>query len=150
TALACAVMFLFGLTPAIRASAVKPVSTLRGGGEARGRGRLMYALIAAQAAFCFVVQLASGLFVGTFGRLSSQPLGFSAERVLNVEAVTKAPLSAVAWEQVAEHLRTVPGVEKVALIAWPLMSGESAVGNISTSGAPPSDVFSDFVTVSPG
>jgi len=30
------------------------------------------------------------------------------------------------------------------------MSGESAVGNISINGAPPGDVFSDFVTISPG
>jgi putative ABC transport system permease protein len=44
----------------------------------------------------------------------------------------------------------VPGVEKVAMIGWPLMSGESAVGNISLGGAAPSDVFSDFVSVSPG
>jgi predicted lysophospholipase L1 biosynthesis ABC-type transport system permease subunit len=47
-------------------------------------------------------------------------------------------------------LRTVPGVEKVALIGWPLMSGESAVGNISIDGAPISEVFSDFVSISPG
>ena len=36
------------------------------------------------------------------------------------------------------------------MIGWPLMGGESAVGNISINGAPPSDVFSDFVLVSPG
>jgi predicted lysophospholipase L1 biosynthesis ABC-type transport system permease subunit len=30
------------------------------------------------------------------------------------------------------------------------MSGESAIGNISIGSAPPSDVFSDFVTISPG
>jgi predicted lysophospholipase L1 biosynthesis ABC-type transport system permease subunit len=30
------------------------------------------------------------------------------------------------------------------------MSGESAVGNISINGAPPGDVFADFVTISPG
>ncbi|HEV2447071.1 MAG TPA: FtsX-like permease family protein, partial [Candidatus Sulfopaludibacter sp.] len=148
--LACAVTFLFGLTPAVRASSVKPVSALRGGEDGRSRGRLMYTLIAAQVAFCFVVQLASGLFVGTFERLSSLPTGFSAERVLNVEAVTNRPQSPLLWEQVAEHLRAVPGIERVALIGWPLMSGESAVGNISVNGAPPGDVFSDFVTISPG
>jgi predicted permease len=149
-ALACAVMFLFGLTPALRASAVKPASVLRGGEDAHSRGRLMHSLIAVQVAFCFVVQLASGLFIATFKRLSNQPTGFSAERVLNVEAVTNRPQSPVLWEQVAERLRAVPGIEKVALIGWPLMSGETAVGNISVNGAPPSDVFSDFVTISPG
>jgi predicted permease len=149
-ALACSVMFLFGLVPALRASAVKPVSALRGGEGPHSRGRLMRSLIAVQVAFCFVVHLAAGLFVTTFERLSNQPTGFSSERILNVETVTNRPQSPLLWEQVAEHLRAVSGVEKVALIGWPLMNGESAVGNISINGAPPGDVFSDFVTISPG
>jgi predicted permease len=149
-ALACSVTFLFGLAPALRASGVKPVSALRGGEDPRSRGRLMHALIAAQVAFCFVAHLAAGLFVATFERLSNQPTGFSSERILNLEAVTSSPQSPVLWEQVFEHLRATPGVEKVALIGWPLMSGESAVGNISVDGSPPSDVFADFVTISPG
>jgi predicted permease len=149
-ALACGVMFLFGLIPALRASAIQPVSALRGGEDPHLRGRLMRWLIAVQVSFCFVVHLAAGLFVATFERLSNQPTGFSAERVLNLEAVTSRPQSPLLWEQVAEHLRAVPGIEKVALIGWPLMSGESAVSNISINGGPPGDVFSDFVTVSPG
>lgn len=148
--LACSVTFLFGLTPALRASAVKPASVLRGGEDPHWRGRTMRWLIAVQVAFCFVVHLAAGLFLTTFERLSNQPTGFSSERILNVEAVTKSPQSPLLWEQVAEHLRHVSGVEGVALIGWPLMSGESAVGNISIDNGPPSDVFADFVTVSPG
>jgi hypothetical protein len=77
-------------------------------------------------------------------------MGFSSERIVNVEAVTSSPQSSVLWDQVAEHLRSLPGIEKVALIGWPLMSGESAVGNISVDGAPPSDVNADFVTISTG
>ncbi|HLJ49487.1 MAG TPA: ABC transporter permease [Bryobacteraceae bacterium] len=149
-ALACGVTFLFGLTPALRASSVKPASALRGGDDPHSRGRLMHSLTAVQVAFCFVVHLAAGLFVATFERLSNQPTGFSAERIVNVEAVTSHPQSPVLWEQVADDLRSVPGVEKVALIGWPLMSGESAVGNISVNGGPPSEVFADFVTISPG
>jgi hypothetical protein len=47
-------------------------------------------------------------------------------------------------------LRTLPGVETVALTGWPLMSGESRTGFISINGAPPTEVFSDFLSVSPG
>ena len=148
--LACAVTFLFGLAPALRASGVKPLSALRGGEDPRWRGRLMRSLIAVQVAFCFIVNLAAGLFVTTFERLTNQPTGFSSERILNVEAVTSSPQSPVLWDHVAQHLRSVPGIERVALIGWPLMSGESAVGNISVNGTPPSDVFADFVTISPG
>jgi predicted permease len=149
-ALACAVTFLFGLAPALRAAAVQPASALRGGRDPHTRSRLMRSLIAVQVAFCFVVHLAAGLFVATYQRLSSQPLGFSAERVLNLESVASRPQPPESWAQVADHLRYVPGIEKVALIGWPLMSGESAVGNISIHGAPPADVFSDFVSISPG
>ena len=148
--LVCAVTSLFGLIPALRASAVKPVSALRGGEDPHSRGRLMRSLISVQVAFCFVVHLAACLFVTTFERLSSQPMGFTSERVLNLETVTGSPQSPALWEQVGERLRNVPGIQKVALIGWPLMSGESAVGNISINGAPPGDVFADFVTISPG
>jgi predicted permease len=154
-ALAAGVTFLFGLTPALRASAVKPVSALKGGEDPHGifgltRRRLIHALIAVQVAFCFVVLFVAGLFVATFDRLRNQPTGFSAERIVNLEALTNSPQPPVFWDQVAEHLRAVPGVEKVALSGWPVMSGESAVGNISIDGEPPSEVFSDFFSVSPG
>jgi predicted permease len=149
-ALASAVTFLFGLTPALSASRVKPVHALRGGEDPHSRRRLMHALIAIQVGFCFVVHLVAGLFVSTFDRLANQPTGFSAERILNLETVTPRSQPPAFWDRVAEHLRAVPGVEKVALIGWPLMSGESAVGNISIHGAPPTDVFSDFVSISPG
>ncbi|HWZ33938.1 MAG TPA: ABC transporter permease [Bryobacteraceae bacterium] len=149
-ALACGVTFLFGLAPALRASAVKPASALRGDDDPHSRSRLMHGLIAAQVAFCFVVHLVAGLFVATFERLSNQPTGFSAERILNVETLTQRPQAPVFWDQVGEHLRTVPGVEKVAVIGWPLLSGESAVGNISINGGPPGEVFSDFISISPG
>jgi len=50
----------------------------------------------------------------------------------------------------ADRLRTVPGVETVALTVWPLMSGESSVGAISINGAPPSESLADFLRISPG
>jgi predicted permease len=149
-ALALGVTFLFGLAPAIRASAVKPVSALKGGEDPHSRRRLMHGLIALQIAFCFVVHFVAGLFVVSFERLSNQPTGFSAERIINLEAVTHRPQAPAFWDQVAEHLRGVPGVERVALTGWPLMSGESWTGSVSVNGALPTEVFSDFLRVSPG
>src|SRR5580704_9560959 len=149
-ALAFAVTILFGLAPALGASSVKPVNALKGGEDPHSRRRLMYALIASQVAFCFVVHFVAGLFVATFDRLSNIPVGFSAERVLNLETVTYRPQPAAFWDDVAGHLRTMPGVETVALTIWPLMSGESAVDYVSINGAPPTDVFADILTISPG
>jgi predicted permease len=149
-ALALGVTFLFGLAPALRASSVKPVSALKGGEAPHSRRRLMHALVVLQIAFCFVVHFVAGLFLATFDSLSSQPNGFSAERILNLETVTQRPQPPVYWAQVMEHLRAVPGVETVALTIWPLMSGESAVGLISVNGAPPGETLSDFLRISPG
>ena len=149
-ALACGVTFLFGLGPAMRASAVQPVSALRGGTDPHTRRRTMHALIALQVTFCFVVVFVAGLFAATFDRLISQPTGFSAERILNLEAAAPRPQAPVYWDQVTERLRAVPGVETAALTVWPLMSGESAVGAISVNGAPPGEVLSDILRISPG
>jgi predicted permease len=102
-ALATVVTVLFGLPPALRASAVKPASALKGGADPHSRWRLMRALVALQVAFCFVVHLAAGLFVATFDRLANQPTGFSSERMLVLETVEQPGQRPVFWDQVAEH-----------------------------------------------
>src|SRR6185369_15423808 len=114
-ALMLAVTLLFGLAPALRASAVKPASVLKGGERPYFRGRLMQMLVAAQTAFCFLVLFATGLFVATFERLSHQPTGFLPEQLLAVDVVLPRPETPETWNQVVEHLRTVPGVASVGL-----------------------------------
>ncbi len=146
-ALAAGVTFLFGLIPALRASAVKPASALKGGDDPHSRRRVMHALIATQVAFCFLVLFVGGLFVGSFDRLVSQENGFSSERILNLETISRHPQAPAYWERIAADLRAVPGVERVALTGWPAMlSGETNTGDISIGGAPPSDVFADFLS----
>ncbi len=149
-ALTIVVTLLFGLAPALRASSVKPASALKGGEDPHSRRRLMHTLIAAQVAFCFVVLFGAGLFAATFERLSNQPIGFSAERLLTLDTVAARPQPPVFWEQVAEHLRTVPGVEKVALCGWPLLNGNGWNGFISINNAPPGPELANFLSVSPG
>ena len=102
-------MLLFGLAPALRASAVKPASALKGGGGSTFAARLMHALIAAQVAFCFLVLFVAGLFAATFDRLSHRPLGFSPERLLTLDTVAQRAEPPVFWDQVADHLRQVAG-----------------------------------------
>jgi predicted permease len=148
-ALACGVTFLFGLAPALRASAVKPVEALKGG-DPHARGRLMHGLVALQIAFCFVVFFAAGLLVTSFEKLTNRPVGFSSDRVVNLETTTLQPRPAEFWDQVAEHLRSQAGVESVALTIWPVMSGEAAVGTVAVDSAPASNIFTDILHVSPG
>ena len=150
-ALTLGVTFLFGLVPALRASRVTPASALRGGEDPRSRRRIMHVLTGVQAAFCFLVLFVASLFAATFTRLSHQSMGISSERVLNLDTVTPRHEPEVLWEQVAERLRSVPGVETVAFADWPLLDAYGYKTNaISINGAPPSDVGAWFMNVSPG
>src|SRR6266576_2839034 len=144
------VTFLFGLLPAVRASAIKPVSTLKGGEDPHSRRRLVHGLIALQVAFCFLVLFIASLFVATFERLSHRPTGFSAERLLALDAVAERPQPPLFWDQIAVHLRAVPGMEKVAMASWPLLVGYGFRSYISISGVPQNVVFTYFLSVSPG
>ena len=149
-ALALAVTFLFGLGPALRASAIHPVSALKGGADPHARRRRMHVLIAAQVAFCFIVQFVAGLFVTTFEKLVNQPAGFSADRLLILDAVSQRPAPAVLWNQVAEHLRSIAGVETVAMAAFPLLSGSTINGFVAINGGTAEPGLVHFLFVSPG
>lgn len=144
------VTLLFGIYPAMRASATQPVSALKGGETSNDRRTLMQGLIAAQVAFCCVVVFLAGLLLKSFDRLSSQPLGFSSERLLALDVETKPSQSPILWNLVAEHLRQLPGVEQVAIAGWPLLSGIGANGFVSVNGAAANDVLAYFLDISPG
>jgi predicted permease len=141
---------LFGLLPALRASSVRPSVILKGGDDPHSRQRLMNAMIAMQVAFCFLVLLIAGLFVTTFHRLSNQPTGFSADRILLLETTTRPAQSSLYWDQVAQQLRGVPGVERVSQAGWALLKGTGWNDSIAVNGGPPSVELSYFLNVSPG
>jgi len=149
-ALALGVALLFGLLPALRASGARPVDALKGISERSAKSRLMYGLIAAQVAFCFVVLFAAALFATTFENLAKQPTGFSADGILLLDTVAEQAQLPVKWEQMADRLRAVAGVRSVALEAWPLMSGTMHNERISVNNAPPSEILTFFLGVSPG
>jgi predicted permease len=149
-ALTSAVVFLFGLVPALRASGVQPIDAMRGGGDQHGR-RLMNGLVLAQVAFCFLIHFVAGLFVTTFDRLSHEPLGFSAERLLAVEVVSKGKPPAAVWAELADRMRSVPGVERVSPSEWALMGGNAWVIGVRMPGQTTSDGWRVYVlSVAPG
>jgi putative ABC transport system permease protein len=150
-ALSMIAMLLYGLAPALRASGVKPASALKGGEDPRARRRLMHTLIAAQTAFCFLVLFAAGLFAATLARLSSQPLGFSADRLLALEVIAKNAEPPSIWNRALGSIQAAPGVEKAAMAGRALLSGGSSNNFIALNGRPVRgrDV-SDFMSVSPG
>jgi putative ABC transport system permease protein len=149
-ALVFCVLLLFGVLPALRTSAVKPVSALKGGDDAPHSRRLMHGMIAAQVAFCFVVIFLSGLFVRTFQSLSNMPLGFAPENLLLLDVVTQQGQPPVVWDQIADKLRGVPGVENIAIAGWPLLSGGAWSNFVSVEGETPNTIFTYLLAISPG
>jgi putative ABC transport system permease protein len=145
-----AVILLFGLAPALRASAMQPTMALKRGEEPQTKRRSMDALVAAQTAFCFLVLFLAGLFAVTFHRLSSRPMGFQAKGLLLLETQSPHGQTIEAWAQLGEQLRALPGVTDVAESGWPLLSTGSWNGSISVNGGPLSLTLGYFLTVSPG
>jgi predicted permease len=141
---------LFGLLPAFRASSTNPAVALKGGDHPHSRHWLMYSLIATQVAFCFIVHFAADAFVATAQRLSSQPTGFSAERILTLATVAKRAQPVEFWFQATDHLRELSGVESVAIADAALLGGSTSNGFVSTGGNAPSPVLALFLNVSPG
>ena len=144
------VALLLGLLPALRASAVRPVSALKGGEDPHSPRRLMHGAIALQVAFCCLVLFLSSLFVASFERLQNRSLGFSTDRLLLLETVAGKGQLPVVWNQTAEALRAAPGVDSVAISGWPLLGRIKINSDISINGAPPSPTPAFFLNVSPG
>jgi predicted permease len=143
------VVLVLGLLPALRASAVRPVAALKGGEDPHSPRRLMRGAIALQIAFCVLVLFLSSLFVASFQRLQNRPLGFSTDRLLLLETVAGKGQFPVVWNQTAESLRAVPGVNSVAISGWPLLGRIQINSDISINGAPPSPTPAFFLNVSP-
>ncbi len=144
------IVLLLGLLPALRASAVRPVAALKGGEDPHSPRRLLRGAIALQVAFCCLVLFLSSLFVASFQRLQNRPLGFSTDRVLLLETVAGKGQLPVVWNQTAEALRAVPGVDSVAISGWPLLGRIRINSDISINGAPPSPIPAFFLNISPG
>jgi len=119
--LALFVTGLFGFAPALRASSVSPLTALKGGEAARSR-RTVKSLLVVQMTFCAFVLFAAGLFRATFDRLSSQPLGFSYDRVIVLAADSREENRKARLMQLRDTAAGLPGVESAAVAGWPLLS----------------------------
>jgi putative ABC transport system permease protein len=121
-AITFATAVLFGTAPAFRAAGVAPIDAMkqygRGAGSGAGRG-LSGILVVAQVALSLVLVVAAGLFVRTFARLATMPLGFDRDRVLivtvdtaraHVDPANRVPF----YDRLVAAIAAVPGVEHAA------------------------------------
>ena len=112
---------VFGLAPAMHASAVNLTDTLkdggRGGSDGHGRNRLRSFLVASEFALALILLIGAGLMVRSFFALQSIDPGFNPNRVLSM-AVSVAGTQesephrrAIFYQQLVERVRALPGVE---------------------------------------
>jgi len=117
---------LFGLAPAIRASRIDLIDTLKDAGkstEGRGRHGLRNVLVSVELALAFVLVAGAGLLGNSFLHLLNVNSGFDPNNVLTVSTYVygtryQKPEEELAYyKQVWDRLRATPGVESVGMVS---------------------------------
>jgi putative ABC transport system permease protein len=152
TGITFAVTMLFGLVPALRASAVTPINALKETRERRDSRRLTHILVASQMAFCVFLLVGASLFVGTFDRLVNKPLGFAPENLVHMSVETRGSVtrSVEWWTQLAASLREIPRVESAAVASWAPLTGNRWRSAVIVDGKVPPPNSPYWVSVAPG
>jgi predicted permease len=122
---------LFGLAPALYSSKPDLHTTMKGGATGVGRrsgGRLRGTLLGVQVAVCMVLMIAAGLLLrGLYATQTVEP-GFTYENVAITSfdltgAGYDAPRAAAFQRQLMERIESLPGVEAVAQVSVPPLTG---------------------------
>jgi putative ABC transport system permease protein len=135
---------LFGLMPALRASAVDPGALLRGDSRlfAGRTSRIGQALVIAQVSLSLMLVLASVLFTRTFWNLRSAAPGFDRASVLNLwlwdrPGSPKDFDTASYYRVLSDRLNSLPGVRAVGLAEFVPGSGQTpGIDHVARTGAP--------------
>jgi putative ABC transport system permease protein len=139
---------LFGTAPALRATRVAPIEALKehGRGSDGGKsGTLSGGLVVAQIALSLVLVVAAGLFVRTFARLASVPLGFDNSQVLVVNvSAAQARIDPAArldlYQRLVDAVAAAPGVASAAGSQMtPINAGLGIISVIDVPGGAPRD-----------
>jgi predicted permease len=138
--------FIFGLAPALRASANQLEQTLRAGartiaGTAR---RLHTGFVMSEVALAVVLLVAAGILGRTVLRLSSLDAGINTRNVVTAHValapgVLQSPAQMrAAWQDVLDRARRVPAVRTAALSdIIPMRVGQNGLGYWTTPVPPP-------------
>jgi predicted permease len=117
-----ATCLLFGLVPALRATAPRRFVGIRQVGGGRQRRLLDRTLVAAQVAISLILLVAAGLFLRTLGNLWAQEPGYDRHNVLmfsvdpRLAGRTGEDIPRI-YRLVLDELRTVPGAQAVTMSA---------------------------------
>jgi predicted permease len=139
---------LFGLAPALRAPARELEQTLRAGARSvtGGARRLHAGFVVSEIALAVVLLVSAGMLARTLLHLVSLDPGVNIHNVLTARAaLSPATLenparTRVAWLDVLDRIRSVPGVQSAAIVdTVPLRDGNNQIGYWTTADLPPDD-----------
>ncbi len=139
---------LFGILPALKGTGFDLAGALRfgarGGSEAKSRTRSV--LVVAQVALSMTLLIASGMLIRSFQALQRVDPGFLVESLLT--AGIQIPdykydgevELGLAWDQVLDRLRAVPGVQAASAADWlPISPGGGRWMSIYRTDQPPAE-----------
>jgi predicted permease len=142
SAVALATGILFGLVPALRATASGPALALKGAGAlSRPRSRFVPALVVSQVALSLVLLVGAGLFVRTLENLQRLDPGFRSEGVLLVNldarrAGYKDARLAAFYQGLLDRFAHLPGVVSASLSSNTPLSGGIWSDAVTIDGQP--------------
>jgi putative ABC transport system permease protein len=152
----------FGILPALRASALNPVSILKdeSGGIARGRRKawLSNSLAIAQISLSLLLLVSAGLFIRSFRAEQNFNIGLNPKKVL-LESFDLYPsgyteATGIAFDQqLLEKVRALPGVQSASIADWTPLGFSNSSDSFQPEGYVPGphEVISAGINiVSPG
>jgi putative ABC transport system permease protein len=149
---------IFGVTPALRGTAVNPAAAMKAGGrgtvDSSTRVGLRSALVVVQVALSVVLVIGALLFARTLRNLGGQDLGFDPRNVLVgaldlSEAHVPAAPQSMFHQRLLGRIRALPGVDSAAEISVLPLDGSTWNERIAVNGreAPKLPMFN---SVTPG
>jgi hypothetical protein len=122
-AVGCLTTVLFGLAPAIRASAAWPASAAAFGDRSlTAHAGMAHSLIATQIAFSLMILFVATLLLRSFDKLLQVDLGFTPERLALISGEARDRFEPAQAREVArqlrEHVGAIAGVESASLSGW--------------------------------
>ena len=124
---------LFGTLPALRATRLQLVESLksgRGASTAAGRSPLAKILVVSQVALSLVLMVAACLFLRTLVNLNRVDAGFNKENVLRLDLDSDItgykgddPRLKMIYKQIEDRVNALPGVEAASFSAFAFLEG---------------------------
>jgi predicted permease len=136
---------LFGLVPALKASRSDFNDTLKTSGRnamgSRHGTRNRSLLVISEIAFSLVLLAGAGLMIGSLARLLGVNLGFDPKNVITMrlslpEARYALGRTAAFYKQLQEQVRSLPGVEAVAIVNQLPLSDAAGNSSFEVEGRP--------------